>query len=87
MLLSRYVHPLTLPILMSVLLTEEELTKPQGELQRAQIAYYWAVTRVCADLLALCSPCLTLALISSGLCGRGRGLTGASPGPTIAVYL
>ena len=73
---------------MFVLLTSEELTKPQGELQRAAESpdsvllgrSHWTVTRVYADLLALCSHCLTLALISSGLCGRGRGLTGGQPG-------
>lgn len=48
---------------------------------------HWTVTRVYADLLALCSPASHSSLISSGLCGRGRGLTEAGRGPSIAVYL
>lgn len=34
--------PRTLLILIFALFTKEKLTKPQGELYRAEIVYYWA---------------------------------------------
>lgn len=47
---------------------------------------HWTVTRAYTDLLALCGLDSHSALISSGLCGRGRGLTRQAEGG-VALYL
>ena len=73
-------------------LTKEELTKPQGELQWAEIAYYWAdLTGLLPGPMLISWLCAALphtSLLSAVVCvAMGEVWPRAGRGPSIAVYL